>query len=95
MNEKVNELGAMNATSPYPQGRWIPRLTNGATANSRLRPTPIPLNLTEVSLKTLFWNISESDMVQEAAQRLDVLLEMAAVTPPFLTGMDCPMPEVA
>ena len=56
---------------------------------------PATLNLADVSLRTLFWNISESDLVQEAAQRLELLLEAAAVAPPFLTGMDCPMPEAA
>ena len=91
METKLNEPNEAEACNPYPQGRWTPRPGCDAT----LRRVTVPTVLKDVSLRALFWSLSESEMVRESSQRLDFLLEAAAVTPPLLTGMDCPMPEAA
>jgi hypothetical protein len=91
METKLNETNEMKACNPYPRGRWTPRAHNDAD----LRRVSVPTVLTDVRLRTLFWNLPESDLAREASERLDLLLEAVAVMPPFLTGMDCPMPEAA
>jgi hypothetical protein len=72
----------MNSTQPYPRGRW--------TSKSTLT------DLKETPLRSLFWNSnasSESTLVPDAVDRLDLLLDSVSSPPPFLTGMDWPMPE--
>jgi len=83
MNMKSKTNNAANVANPYPHGRWTRPLAS------------LPTDLAETSLRTLFWNVSESGMVRETSQRIESILEAAAIVPPFLTGMDCPMPEAA
>ena len=91
METNLNETNEMKACNPYPRGRW----TSCHRDETCLRRVTVPTVLTDVRLRALFWNLSESEMVRESSQRIDLLLEAAAVAPPFLTGMDCPMPEAA
>ena len=91
METKLNETNKMKACNPYPRGRW----TSSHRDDRDLRRVSVPAVLTDVRLRTLFWNLPESDLAREASQRIDLLLETVTMVPPFLTGMDCPMPEAA
>ena len=91
METKLNESNEVKACNPYPRGRW----TSRAGSDGSLRRATVPTVLTDVPLRRLFWNLSESELARESSRRLDLLLEAAAIVPPFLTGMDCPMPEAA
>jgi hypothetical protein len=40
-------------------------------------------------------NADDSALLADATERLTAILEAAAVRPPFMTAMDCPMPEAS
>lgn len=67
----------------YPLGRWSSPTTRSATSERRLG--------------SLIRSLSTDDpvLIGDATERLTAILEAAAVRPPFMTAMDCPMPEAA
>lgn len=66
----------------YPCGRWSSPATRPATCD-RLGAL----------LRSL--NADDDALLADATERLTAILEAAAVRPPFMTAMDCPMPEAA
>ena len=66
----------------YPRGRWSSPATRPATSD-RLGAL----------LRSL--NADDSALLADTTERLTAILEAAAVRPPFMTAMDCPMPEAA
>lgn len=79
-------LTTENVATPaqrYPRGRWT-------STESCLTPS-------EQRLGALLRNLSSDDsaLLCDATERLTAMLEAAAVRPPFMTAMDCPMPEAA
>jgi hypothetical protein len=71
----------MNA-NPYPQGRWTPiggsALSTSTSEQPRLlTQAPVSLCLLNAPLRELFWALPDSNMLEEARQRVDDVVAAA------------------
>ena len=66
--------------NPYPNGRWTPREDSIRNA---VKAQPIPLfaqpaaDLLKTPLRDLFWGLPESNLLEEARQRVENVLSIA------------------
>ncbi|MBI1839955.1 MAG: hypothetical protein HYR88_03770 [Verrucomicrobia bacterium] len=80
----------------HPRGRWSATTSNTPRQRPLASWPRVPLQVETARLRELFWNVDESPILDAAIQRIDSALEEVELpTEPFLTGMDCPMPEAA
>ena len=74
------------SNNPYPNGRWTPQRDS---IRSAMNTQPLPLFALKTPLRDLFWGLPDSNLLEEARQRVENVLSMA------LAGKTPNQPEFA